>query len=182
MFGRNEGSDATKKMIPEGSVGVEIGVWRGDTTAKFIQHAKHITAIDPWNVDGGEDLERTYNRYAELVGAKSKEAFMAYYDDVYNFVCKRFKDDNIKICRMTSSEWFKQNTETYDWVYIDGLHTHDGCLHDLRESWKIIKKDGILFGDDYPSKKGVVSAVNQFVLETGLVLVTFSDNQYLIRK
>ena len=182
MVGQNTGSDVTKNKIPEGSVGVEIGVWRGDTTAKFIKRAKHIVAVDPWSLKGNEDPELFFERYSELVGDTSKEAFTDYYNDVHKFVCKRFKDHNITICRMTSREWFKQNKETYDWVYVDGLHNHDGCLYDLRESWKIIKEGGTLFGDDYPNKEGVVSAVNQFINETGLKLEKFSHNQYLIRK
>ena len=52
MVGRNIGSTETAKRIPKDSVGVEIGVWRGDTTEKFIKNAKEIVAVDPWSVEG----------------------------------------------------------------------------------------------------------------------------------
>ena len=40
MVGKNTGSTETAKRIPIDSIGVEIGVWRGDTTDKFIKNAK----------------------------------------------------------------------------------------------------------------------------------------------
>ena len=39
MFGKNPGTDATWKRIPEGSVGAELGVWMGDSSAKFLKRA-----------------------------------------------------------------------------------------------------------------------------------------------
>ena len=36
MFGRNPGSDRTVDHIPLGSTGAELGVWKGDTSAKFL--------------------------------------------------------------------------------------------------------------------------------------------------
>ena len=39
-----------------------------------------------------------------------------------------------------------------------------------------------MFGDDYPQKSGVVSAVDQFVKENNLKLNKFSVNQWYIDK
>ena len=42
MFGKNPGTDATWKRIPEYSVGAELGVWKGDSSLKFLKRACHI--------------------------------------------------------------------------------------------------------------------------------------------
>ena len=92
-------------------------------------------------------------------------------------------DELKNITKEKLNEWYKINKKTdFDWVYIDGLHNHDGCYHDLIECWKIIRPAGIMFGDDYPNKSGVVTAVNQFVKENKLVLNRFSHNQWYIDK
>lgn len=184
MVGKNTGSTETAKRIPIDSIGVEIGVWRGDTTDKFIKNAKKIIAVDPWSVEGNEDPNLLFKKYKDIVGAKTIDDFEEYYLNVYEFVKKRFQHQKgISIQRMPSSEWYKINKKTdFDWVYIDGLHNHDGCYHDLIECWKIIRPAGIMFGDDYPNKSGVVTAVNQFVRENKLVLNRFSHNQWYIDK
>ncbi len=184
MYGYNKGSTETAKKIPKGSHGVEIGVWRGDTTEKFIKNAETIIAVDPWSIKGNEDPNRLFERYKDLVGADNIEDFEPYYDDVHAFVCKRFrKQKGITVKRMTSQEFFDWNTKTdFDWVYVDGLHSHEGCYNDLVHCWDIIKKGGTMFGDDYPNKSGVVSAVDQFVKERNLKLHRFANNQWYIER
>lgn len=42
MFGKNPGTDETWKRIPEYSVGAELGVWKGESSLKFLKRAKYI--------------------------------------------------------------------------------------------------------------------------------------------
>ena len=37
---------------------------------------------------------------------------------------------------MTSDEFFKQNEDTYDVIFIDGLHTSDAVYRDINNSLK----------------------------------------------
>ena len=46
MFGTNKTSFATAKRIPKDTVGVELGVWKGDTSLLFLQNAKHLHMVD----------------------------------------------------------------------------------------------------------------------------------------
>ena len=91
MVGKNTGSTETAKRIPIDSIGVEIGVWRGDTTDKFIKNAKEIIAVDPWSVEGNEYPKLLFEKYKNIVGAKTIDDFEEYYLDVYEFVKKRFQ-------------------------------------------------------------------------------------------
>ena len=59
------------------------------------------------------------------------------------------KNLNIKKFKMFSSNFFKNNTENFDLVYIDGSHRAADVLFDAMESYKILNKGGILFFDDF---------------------------------
>ena len=49
MLGKNVGSEETWKRIPFNSVGVEIGVWKGDSSEKFLRKASHLHLVDQWS-------------------------------------------------------------------------------------------------------------------------------------
>jgi hypothetical protein len=182
MYGENSGTDETVKRIPEGSVGVEIGVWKGQSSKKFLKRVEHLHLVDPWSIrayknDSGEFTERgqTYfRRYAKLVGSQKPEAFQSYYEKIYNEVKEKFKNQPVTIHRCTSDEFFKKFEEKVDWIYIDGLHDYEGCLKDLRNALTIVKHD-------YGNKPGIVRAVDQFIAETNLPFDNFFTNQFEIK-
>jgi hypothetical protein len=184
MYGSNTGSDETWKRIPQGSIGVEIGVWKGDSSAKFLKRAGHLHLVDPWAVEPYSDSEecggyRAYlKRYAKLVGSSDPADFQKHYDGIYQAVQKRFKDAPVTIHRCTSAEFFRAFNEQVDWVYVDGSHTFEGCLADLRGARKIVRQ--AIFGDDYGNRPQVKKAVDAFVAETGLQFEPFGLNQYQI--
>lgn len=179
MFGKNKGAIEIAKRIPLGSVGVEIGVWRGDSSALFLERAKHIHLVDPWALtpykesDEFGDYKAYLQRYTALVGSGNPEQFQRYYDNVYASVALRF-GDKATIHRMTSAEFFISFHEPVDWAYIDGSHSYAGCLADLRGARKITK---VIYGDDYGNKVGVTRAVDDFAKESGLNL-SIIGNQY----
>lgn len=180
----NVGSQSIADRIEEGSEGVEIGVWRGDTTAKFAEKAKLVHAVDSWDVSVFDDFDKICDKYSTMYNIEpTREGFAVFYDGVYNSVVDRFADSNVQVYRMSSGDWFDQNTKTdYDWVYVDGDHTYDGCMADLRSSWKIIREGGVLYGDDINAKHEVRSAVKQFAQETRKKLVELGQNQWMIKK
>ena len=47
MFGKNPGTDATWKRIPEGSTGAELGVWMGDSSAPMLPSGMrfHVASV-----------------------------------------------------------------------------------------------------------------------------------------
>ena len=49
MVGKNNDSAHTCARIPTGSVGVEIGVWKGDSSARFLTRASHLHLVDSWS-------------------------------------------------------------------------------------------------------------------------------------
>ena len=70
---------------------------------------------------------------------------------------------------MTSDEFFKQNKNKFDFIYVDGDHAKDQVYKDLINSWSILNSNGFLLIDDYmwwyfkDLKKNPASAVNSFI-------------------
>ena len=187
MLGTNTGSNETWKRIPEGSVGVELGVWKGVSSERFLRRAGHLHLVDPWSAVAYEDSDEFgdyqgyLDRYSKIVGSNKPEDFQRYYDNIAKSVQTKFRDKHVTIHRTTTDEFFENFKERVDWVYVDALHNFEGCLSDLRKSLKIVKEGGSIFGDDYGNKPGVVRAVDAFIAETGLTLDNFYTTQYEIK-
>lgn len=186
MLGKNVGSDQTWQRIPLDSEGVEIGVWRGDSSAKFLRRARHLHLVDAWSVVPYQHSEEhgTYqnylDRYAKIVGSRDPKDFQTYYDSVYESVVKRFQDQSVTIYRKTSQEFFREFDQQVDWVYVDADHSFEGCLGDLESSLRILRPGGKLLGDDYTNKPGVRRAVDEFCRVRNLCIDNFHGTQYEI--
>ena len=186
MIGKNTGSDETWQRIDPGSVGIEIGVWRGDTSTKFLRRARHLHLVDSWSVipytvsDEHGTYDDYLDRYAKMVGSRDPQDFQSFYDNIYQSVVDRFQTNPVTIHRMSSRQFFAEFSEQADWIYIDGDHSYSGCLADLRSSLKVVRPGGTIFGDDYTNKPGVRRAVDQFVSETGMRFDNFHGSQYRI--
>lgn len=50
--------------------------------------------------------------------------------------------------RMTSDEFFKQNSEKFDVVFIDGLHHYDQVTRDVENALKALSRNGIIILHD----------------------------------
>ena len=187
MVGRNTGSDETWQRISLHSVGVEIGVWRGDTSEKFLRRARHLFLVDSWSVipyehsDEHGSYEAYLDRYARMVGSRDPRDFQAYYDRVHDSVAARFYGQPVTIRRMPSAEFFAScEPASVDWVYVDGDHSYEGCKRDLEGSLVIVRPGGTIFGDDYTNKPGVRRAVDEFVAQHGFEFENFYGTQYRI--
>jgi len=56
--------------------------------------------------------------------------------------------NNIEFYQKSFNDFFKNNTEEFDFVYIDGNHDYESVLEDIKNSIKFIKKGGIISGHD----------------------------------
>lgn len=192
MVGCNAGSAVTARRIKPDTVGVEIGVWRGDSSELFLRRASHLHLVDPWSVlpyakgDEFPDYASYLSRYSEQVGSEDPAAFQAYYDAVHASVEKRFSGSPVTIHRMQSREFFARFEGPVDWVYIDGLHSYRACLADLEGAKRIVRPGGCIYGDDYgmrnhPRLGGVTRAVEQFAETHGLAVTKLGGLQFEIR-
>lgn len=195
------GSDSRSivKLIKPNTIGAEIGVWEGITSQRFLNcNPKKLYLVDPWAVEGytpalnAEDETFNYqeyiDRYKGMVGSSNPEDFQKYYDQVHKRVVTKFKNDSrVEICRMLSTEWFETyNGEKLDWIYIDGDHSYTGVINDLNNALKVVKKGGLIIGDDYKwhsqdDKGGVKKAVNEFISNNNLNVKQYGKIQFVIQ-
>ena len=54
-----------------------------------------------------------------------------------------------------------------DMIYIDALHTEEGCYADIAAYWPLLRKGGVMLGDDFSSHVGVRRAVQRFSAQVG---------------
>lgn len=65
--------------------------------------------------------------------------------------------------------------ETFDLIFIDGSHTFESCVSDIRNCQKLAHKDTFLWIDDYNEIHTVKTAVN-FCVELGLITLLESKS------
>lgn len=187
MHGQNSYLDLIINKIPPNSVGAELGVWKGHSSKKFAVKASKLYLVDSWSVEpyknlSQDQIDKFIDRYYKLVKSRDLNDFQLYYDNVYNKVVSTFKNNSkVIVKRMSTNQFFEELDEKLDWVYVDADHYYEGCLMDLNNSYKNLKDNGIIFGDDYGGKKpGVKQAVDEFV-ESNNLTISLHQNQFVIR-
>ena len=84
----------------------------------------------------------------------------------YNInMCKN--SNKIQVHKITSDEFFKTNTKTYNIIYIDGSHECDFIKRDMINSFRFLKPNGIMWMDDYLGGDSIKikNTMDQFLFE-----------------
>lgn len=145
-------------VVTPGSVGAEIGVWRGD----FAEELRKTTAAKIFLVDSWQQ----YAAYHADMCSPSET-----HEQALARVKERF-DYDLKLGRMEIVRGFSlvaatnHQTPTLDWIYLDANHQYEFVLLDLIAwSWRI-KPGGCIMGHDFchrPEERfGVIEAVEEF--------------------
>ena len=168
------------KNIASGSVGAEVGVYRGEFAKEIISKCSpyRLHLIDPWEYV--KDYENSWYGGGQMSQKKM--------DEKYDFVIDRFKEKiengEVVVHRKRSNEAAEEfDDEYFDWVYIDGNHMYEFVIEDLKLFWPKVKEKGIIMGDDYGREgwwnNGVTKAVDEFVSNRDINFRSFGD-QYII--
>jgi hypothetical protein len=163
-------------MLPRGGVGAEVGVWKGDFSARLLSGAKPrlLFLIDPWR-----QLEQEGAFYS-----MGQDEMDAAHRAVSTRFSRQIEKGRVQIKRESSLEAAKQLPEL-DWAYIDGDHRYEGVLADLQAFWTLLKPKGCLAGDDYSVEgwweDGVTRAVEEFAAAAGCEKIVLGS-QFLLRK
>ena len=196
MMYTKENKDAPNIMhlINSGSRGAEIGVWRGNTSKKFVERGvAELHLVDPYSVEPYKNssemsFEEYLAKYQKITGEFSEAGFTRYYDLIYTMVRDMFVHlDHVTVHRKQSSVWFEENRGLdLDWIYIDGDHSYEGCLADLESALSVVKSGGMILGDDYYwpdstwGKEGVTKAVDKFISKHNFKIKRYGMTQFKI--
>lgn len=177
----------TCNRIPKNSVGVELGVWKGEASELFLPLTTKLYLVDAWSIKAFKSSDEFGNykgylkRYSQMVGSNNPKDFQKFYDNIYESVKTKFEFTHAEIFRGTTHKFFESFTDKVDWVYVDASHSYRGCLSDLQNSLTILNPGGKIFGDDFHNKKGVSKAVREFVKVNNFDLDVFAGSQYEIQ-
>ncbi len=111
---------------------LEIGSFEGNS-AMFV--AKNFPNSDIYCVDNWSGTEEYKNLKFSTVES--------------NFDKNMFEFDNYKKFKISSDDFFKNNTISFDVIYIDGYHKGSQVFKDFINSWKILNNNGVIIFDDY---------------------------------
>jgi hypothetical protein len=175
---------ALLRMMPQGSICAEIGVWEGDFSERILHtvQPQQLHLIDPWRHEGGE----TY-REAWYGGGAGSQARM---DAVYEAVCRRFQRQigkgRVVVHRQPSDHAASEFPDGhFDWVYVDGNHQYEFARRDLELYAHKIKIGGYLAGDDYAEggwwQGGVKRAVDELLQGGGCRMVWRRERQFVLQ-
>ena len=139
---------------------VEIGSYLGESTLVFANNFKEVITIDPFLEN--YDLKDETIKYALL-------------SEVHEQFLLNIKDkNNIKHIHKTSDDAIVDlKGQSFDFIYIDGLHTYDQIKKDIKNYLPHVKKGGFIAGHDYHSNhKGVIDGVNEMLKIDNIFLDT----------
>jgi hypothetical protein len=154
------------KILPRGSVGAEIGVWKGDFSKLLVRRVRpaELHLIDPW-------VHVTDASYAQAwYGRAGQDEMDATYESI---VARLGGHPAVTIHRETSVKAAQSFADAhFDWLYIDGDHTYEAVRADLLAWVPKVKAGGLVICDDYVEGQwfegGVKRAVDEFAAEKNL--------------
>ena len=154
-FCRSEIRKYLKKMIDvkQELHFLEIGSYEGRSSCYFLdifmEHEKStLTCVDPFDS-------------SDITTHVSNEIESRFLSNIN--VSKNGKKCTLH--KLYSDDFFKINTNTYDVIYIDGSHIPENVIKDMTNSLKILKKNGIMWMDDYKSSTLLIKTMDDFVNE-----------------
>ena len=154
---------------------LEVGSYEGRSAIFFLKTFPNanIICVDTWS---GSD---EHNQYNFTVVEKNFDINTNYYQN--NNCLKKIKD--------TSNNFFSNNFETFDLIFVDGDHSSHQVKLDIENSWKILNKGGYLLLDDYlwwyykDLQKNPSSSINNFIINNlSDISILKIWNQVIIQK
>ena len=152
---------------------LEIGSYEGRSALFFLQFFSNskITCVDTWS---GSDEHLNYN---------------------FNIIEENFDKNtlsfknNLTKYKMTSDNFFQNNSKIFDLIFIDGDHFYDQVLRDINNAWKVLKNGGFLILDDYlwwyykDLNKNPANTINSFIMNNYSNISEFKIwHQVILRK
>ena len=116
---------------------LEIGSYQGSSACLFsdlilFNESSTLTCVDPFDIN-----DETTN-----LDNNTKNIF-------YNNIKLSSNYHKISVKELYSFDFYLTNNKLYDFIYIDGSHKLEDITVDFENCLKIVKKNGIIWMDDY---------------------------------
>ena len=154
---------------------LEIGSYEGGSAIYLASRFKEnkIFCVDIW--------ERVKEEYNEDINFNDIEK---------NFDINTKNYSNVFKIKKYSDEFFLENNQTFDVIYVDGHHLAEQVYKDAVNSWNVLNTKGLLIFDDYiwnnydDITKNPCHAINKFLEEkyNNLNILEVTNSQIFIKK
>lgn len=148
-------------LIRPGYIGVEIGLFVGDSSEEFMKRTAFMFLVDPFEpYESYPDKGILFNHDKMVRNITDRMDAIA--RDRYEFLPLYSKD---------AAELIPD----VDFVFIDGNHTLQAVYEDITLYWPKVKRGGFISGHDYnPSHHDVMQAVQLFATDV-LTIEVYAD-------
>lgn len=159
---------------------VEVGSWKGASAIHMARQCDaldldtRIVCVDTWlgayeflGSDGERDLKPIYG-YPQI-----------YYQFLANVVQTGQQQRIIPFPQtsLIAARYLAQHQVKADLIYIDGSHDEVDVAMDIRSYWPLLRRGGVLFGDDYDCWEGV----RQGVADSGRTFEVLDGRYWVMR-
>ena len=155
---------------------LEVGCFEGLSSFFVLSEYKAVdaTLLDIWDMPNpnSKTLSHNFNSIEDTFD-----------NNLSRFNFTKIKDDSVVAMR----KLFKQN-KSFDFIYIDGSHNGEDILSDAIEAFKILKKEGLIFFDDflqYDKNRALQSydGIEKFLnLYSNYLKIEYFQNNLVVRK
>ena len=144
---------------------LEIGSYEGLSSCFFSDNfldfeGSSLDCVDPFLNDENNDHKSLLDNYEEL-------RFDSNIGNSKNY-------DKVKIHKITSDDFFKENNNIFNFIYIDGCHLNTCVEKDLINSFNVLEKNGIIWMDDYgggTDENNMRKIVDDFILKNNCEII-----------
>ena len=155
---------------------LEVGCFEGLSSFFVLSEYKAVdaTLLDIWDMPNPNSKTLSHNFHS---------IENTFDDNLSRFNFTKIKDDSVVAMR----KLFKQN-KSFDFIYIDGSHNGEDILSDAIEAFKILKKEGLIFFDDflqYDKNRALQSyeGIEKFLtLYSSYLKIEYFQNNLVVRK
>ena len=155
---------------------LEVGCFEGLSSFFVLSEYKAVdaTLLDIWDMPNpnSKTLSHNFNSIEDTFD-----------NNLSRFNFTKIKDDSVVAMR----KLFKQN-KSFDFIYIDGSHNGEDILSDAIEAFKILKKEGLIFFDDFlqhDKNRALQSyeGIEKFLtLYSSYIKIEYFQNNLVVRK
>ena len=154
---------------------LEIGSYEGRSSVFILEYLKnaHLTCVD------------NFEPFQELLGDNKK--FNLVYENFIKNINRYSKRVSVK--KEKSSNFFFNNKDKFDFIFIDGSHKFADVINDAFESFKILNSGGIIIFDDFlwhnhqKFNNSITFAIITFLHSNkNKIKIIYSNYQIMIKK
>lgn len=170
---------------------VEVGSWKGASAVFMCKTLLEqgiepkILCVDTW-LGGVDHWQQATLRDAMQIRFGYPELCQQFVSNILHEGLEKFIVP-LPTTSRNAAKLLRGSKVLVDFIYIDAGHDEDDVLEDLRAYWPVLRRGGVMMGDDYKPHvwPGVVRAVERFATDVGAQIVVCGDTEYpqfLIRK